>query len=97
MMQGRLDPEVSATADQRAAADQQLGEDRDRVGLGVRGDLRDDRAGQPVIGDLVGGGAGQPAGAGSVIPAGWPVAGSDGALSGSNSEMISPVTRQRSR
>ena len=53
-MQGRLDVEVSAAADQRAAADQQLGEDRDRVGLGVRGDLLDDRAGQPVVGLFAG-------------------------------------------
>jgi hypothetical protein len=53
-MQGRFDLEVSATADQRAPADQQLGEDRDRVGLGVRGDLPNDRSGQPVIGGIVG-------------------------------------------
>ena len=54
VMQGRFDLEVSAATDQRAAADQQLGEDRDRVGLGVRSDLLDDRAGQPV--ERVGGG-----------------------------------------
>ena len=40
MVACRLDLEVRVAADQRAAADQQLGEDRDRVGLGVRGDLR---------------------------------------------------------
>jgi len=40
----RLDPVVRVAADQRAAADQQLNEDRGRIGLGVRGDLRDDRA-----------------------------------------------------
>ena len=96
MVQGRLDAEVSATADQRATADQQLGEDRNRIGLRVRGDLGDDLSGQPVK-RLLAGGAGQPAGAGNVMPAGWPVAGSDGALSGSNSEITSPVTRQRSR
>jgi hypothetical protein len=50
----RLDVEVRAAADQRAAGDEQLGEDRDRVGLGVRRDLGDDLAGQPVIGGLVG-------------------------------------------
>ena len=44
VMPGRLDLEVRVAADQRAAADQQLGQDRGRVGLGVRGDLRDDRA-----------------------------------------------------
>jgi hypothetical protein len=48
VMQGRFDPKVGAAADQRAAADQQLGEDRDRVGLGVRRDLGDELAGQPV-------------------------------------------------
>jgi len=37
----RLDLKVRVTADQRAAADQQLDEDRGRVGLGVRRDLRD--------------------------------------------------------
>ena len=39
---GRFDLEEGVAADQRAAADQQLGEDRGRVGLGVRRDLRDD-------------------------------------------------------
>jgi hypothetical protein len=53
VMQGRFDLEMSAAADQRAAADQQLGEEADRVGLGVRGDLRNDRAGQPVIGGIL--------------------------------------------
>ena len=54
VMQGRFDLEVSAATDQRPAAHQQLGEDRDRVSLGMRSDLLDDRAGQPV--ERVGGG-----------------------------------------
>jgi hypothetical protein len=40
----RLDPVVRIAADQRAAADEQLNEDRGGVGLGVRGDLRNDLA-----------------------------------------------------
>jgi hypothetical protein len=48
-----FDLEVRVAADQRATADEQLGEDRGGVGLGVGGDLRNDRAGQPVIGDRV--------------------------------------------
>ena len=49
-MPGRLDLEPGAAADSGAERDQQLGEDRDRVGLGVRRDPGDDLAGQPVIG-----------------------------------------------
>ena len=45
VMPGRFDLEVRVAADQRAAADQQLGQDRGRVGLGMRRDLRNDRAG----------------------------------------------------
>lgn len=48
MVQGRLDAEVSAATDQRADADQQLGQDGNRVGLRVRRDLRDELAGQSV-------------------------------------------------
>ena len=48
VMPGRLDLKPGTASDQRAAGDEQLGEDRDRVGLGVRRDLGDDRAGQPV-------------------------------------------------
>jgi hypothetical protein len=54
VMHGRLDLEVSAASDQRATRDEQLGEDRDRVGLCVRRDLLNDRAGQPVVRSLVG-------------------------------------------
>jgi len=53
-MEGGLDLKVRAAPDQRATRDQQLGEDRDRVSLGVRCDLLNDRAGQPVVGSLVG-------------------------------------------
>jgi len=48
-MQGRFDLEVRAAADRGAEADEQLGEDRDRVGLGVRRDRVDDLAGQLVV------------------------------------------------
>ena len=54
VMMRRLDLEVGAAADQRAARDEQLGEDRDRIGLCVRRDLLDDRAGQSVMGGRVG-------------------------------------------
>lgn len=50
VMDGGFDLEVGAAADQRAAADEQLGENRDRVGFGVRRDLLNDRAGQTVEG-----------------------------------------------
>ena len=50
---GRFDLEEGAVADHRAARDQQLGEDRDRVRLGVRREPLDDRAGQSVIGGRV--------------------------------------------
>ena len=38
VMAGRLDLKPGAAADRGAEADQQLGEDRDRVGLRVRRD-----------------------------------------------------------
>ena len=44
VMPGRLDGEPGAAADGGAEGDQQLGEDRDRVGLGVRRDRCDDLA-----------------------------------------------------
>ena len=53
MVLGGFVLEERLVADHRAARDQQLGEDRDRVRLGVRRELLDDRAGQPVIGGRV--------------------------------------------
>ena len=47
--------EERAAADGRAARDQQLGEDRDGVGLGVRRDPGDDLAEQLVVDDRGGG------------------------------------------
>ena len=64
MMAGRLDLKVRAAADSGTERDQQLGEDRDRVGFGLGRSVFDDLAEQPVVGGLPGG-AGQPAGAGS--------------------------------
>src|SRR5450755_4949703 len=48
-MPGRLDGEPRAAADRGTEADQQLGEDRDRVGLRVWRDPVDDLAEQLVI------------------------------------------------
>jgi hypothetical protein len=53
-MAGRFDLEVGASADRGAEADEQLGEDRDGVGLRVRRDRVDDLAGQLVIDSPVG-------------------------------------------
>ena len=53
MVLGRFDLEERLVADHRAARDQQLGEDRDRVGLRVRRELSDDRAEQAVVGGRV--------------------------------------------
>ena len=50
VMAGRLDLKERAAADRGAEADQQLGEDRDRVSLGLRLKPPDDLAQQPVIG-----------------------------------------------
>lgn len=44
VMAGRLDLEVGAAADGGAEGDEQLGQDRDGVGLYVRRDPRDDLA-----------------------------------------------------
>ena len=49
MVSGRFDLKVRLVAEHRAARDQQLGEDRDRVGLRVRRERRHDRAGESVI------------------------------------------------
>ena len=48
-MPGRLDGEPGAAADGGAERDEQLGEDRDRVGFCVRRDSGDDLAEQLVI------------------------------------------------
>ena len=48
-MAGRFDLEPCAAADRGAERDQQLGEDRDRVGLRIRRDPADDLAEQLVI------------------------------------------------
>ena len=53
VMVRRFDLKERVTANQRAAADQQLDKDRDRVGLGVRRDPRNDLAGQAVKGGPV--------------------------------------------
>ena len=53
-MAGRFDLEVGAAADRGAEADEQLGEDRDRIGLGMRSDPIDDLAEQLVIDRPVG-------------------------------------------
>jgi hypothetical protein len=50
-MAGRLDLKVRAAADGGAERDQKLGEDRDRIGLGLRLELSDDLADQPVVCD----------------------------------------------
>jgi hypothetical protein len=47
---GRLDGEVRAATDGRAERDEQLGEDRDRISLGMGSQLRDDLARQAVVG-----------------------------------------------
>ena len=49
VMSGRLDLEERATSDGGAERDEELGEDRDRVSLGVRRDRADDLAEQLVI------------------------------------------------
>jgi hypothetical protein len=53
MVLGSFDLEERLVAGHRATRDEQLGEDRDRVSLGVRRELSDDRAWQPVVGGLV--------------------------------------------
>jgi hypothetical protein len=52
MVRGRLDLKVGA-ADGGAERDQQLGEDRERVGLGFGLERSDDLAQQPVVGGRV--------------------------------------------
>ena len=53
MVLGGFDLEERLVAEHRAARDEELGEDRDRVRLGVRREPLDDRAGQSVIGGRV--------------------------------------------
>jgi len=52
-MPGRLHLKPSAAADSRAESDQQLGEDRDRVGLGLWRDRLNDLVTEPVIDRLL--------------------------------------------
>jgi hypothetical protein len=54
VMAGRLDLEPGAAADSGTEPDQKLGEDRDRIGLGLRLEPPDNLAEQPVIGGRVG-------------------------------------------
>jgi hypothetical protein len=53
-MAGRFNSEPCAAADSGTEGDKQLGEDRDRIGLGVRRDPSGDLAGQLVIDRWVG-------------------------------------------